>query len=91
MKQQFTETSEVIITKEYEIPDKDIIEVFGDVGVFIEALRGLQELGNDINDLPEEQKDFINNLNTEYEPEEKGECWHGYNKGNVEHQWLFEE
>ena len=92
MKQRFTETSEVIVTREYDIPDEDILEVFESIEEFTTILKDLEHEVIDIEDIDEDKKEFIWNLSCDYEADDVGEpYWHGSIKGNVEVQWKFDK
>ena len=92
MKQQFTETSEVIVTREYDIPDEDILAIWDSVEEFKDDLKKINNSDDYLDELSDEKREFIDDMSIDYEAEEIGEpFWHGAMKGNVETRWKFED
>jgi hypothetical protein len=92
MKQRFSEVSEVMVIREYDIPDEDIIEVFGSELDFTTALEEIHYGRQEISDLPSHQAEFISELGCNYDAEQIGEpYWVGADRGNIEAEWVFED
>ena len=75
MKLKKTEIHQVIVTKQYEIDDEEIVEAFGSIDKFLEEMEDSDEWYN-----------FMNKA--DYDREEN---WISDNKGYTEESWEVEE